>query len=71
MGFLNRTDAEIGYKFDVKNAIKSFFIIEKIKKYRKCPALIIEHDELNEIYLYRLFVSVVSVQKSLAFHWPD
>ena len=38
MGFLNRTGAEIGYKFD-KNAIKSFFIIEKVKKYRKCPAL--------------------------------
>ena len=30
VGFLNRTSAEIGYKFDFKNAIKSFFIIEKI-----------------------------------------
>ena len=38
MGFLNRTGAEIGYYFH-KKCIKSFFVIEKIKKYRKCPAL--------------------------------
>ena len=38
VGFLNRTGAEIGYSFD-KNAIKSYFIIEKIQKYLKCPAL--------------------------------
>ena len=39
VGFLNWTSAEIGYSFD-KKAIKSFFIIEKIKKkHRKCPAL--------------------------------
>ena len=39
VGFLNRTGEEIGYWFE-KNAIKSFFITEKIKKYRKCPALV-------------------------------
>ena len=39
MGFLNRTGAEMGYSFDKKNAIKSFFIIEEIQKYRKYPAL--------------------------------
>ena len=38
VGFLNRTGAEIGYQLDKKNAKKSF-IIEKIQKYRKCPAL--------------------------------
>ena len=36
VGFLNRTGAEIGYYLDKK----SFFIIEKIKKYLKCPALV-------------------------------
>ena len=36
--FLNWTSAEISFSFDIK-AIKSFFIIEKIQKYRKCPAL--------------------------------
>ena len=38
VGFLNRTGAEIGYQLD-KSAKKSFFIIEKMKKYRKCPPL--------------------------------
>ena len=38
VGFLDWTSAEIGYSFD-KKAINSFFIIEKIQKYRKCPAL--------------------------------
>ena len=31
--------AEIGYQLDKKKAKKSVFIIDKIKKYRKCPAL--------------------------------
>ena len=34
---MNRTGAEV-ISF-IKNAIESFFIIENIKKYRKCPAL--------------------------------
>ena len=38
VGFLNRTGAEIGYNF-IKNARKIIFLIGKIKKYRKCPAL--------------------------------
>ena len=41
MGFLNRTGAEIRYQLD-KSAKKSFFIIEKLKKYRKCPPLAID-----------------------------
>ena len=36
-GFLNRTGAEIGNL--IKNAKKSFFIIENILIYRKFPAL--------------------------------
>ena len=38
MGFLNRTGAEIGWQID-KKCEKSFFIVEKIEKYRKGPAL--------------------------------
>ena len=38
VGFLNGTGAEIGY-YLYKKCQKSLFIIEKIKKYRKCPAL--------------------------------
>ena len=38
VGFLNRSGAEIGYKLD-KKWKKIIFFIEKIKKYRKCPAL--------------------------------
>ena len=38
-GFLNRTDAERGYYNLIKDAKKLFFVIEKIQKYRKCPAL--------------------------------
>ena len=37
--FLYRTSAEIGNYLHRKCKNKSFFIIEKIKKYRKCPAL--------------------------------
>ena len=39
VGFLNRTGAEMGYYLDKK--CKKLIIIEKIKKYRKCPALYI------------------------------
>ena len=40
VGCLNRTGAEIGYYINlIKNAKKSFFIIEKIQKIPKCPAL--------------------------------
>ena len=45
MGFLSRTGAEIGYWLE-KNAKKSFFIIENIKKYRKCPALLTNQHNL-------------------------
>ena len=38
VGFLNRTGAEIGFK-RAKKCKQSFFIIEKIQKYRKSPAL--------------------------------
>ena len=38
VGFLNKTDAEIGYQF-YKKCNKIICIIEKIKKYLKCPAL--------------------------------
>ena len=38
MGFLDRTGAEIGCKLD-KKCKEIIFIIEKIQKYRKCPAL--------------------------------
>ena len=46
MGFLNRTGAEIGYYFH-KKCKKSFFVIEKIKKYRKRPALVLNSDVLS------------------------
>ena len=44
IGFLNRPGAEIEAEIAeiinlIKNANKSFFIIEKVQKYRKCPAL--------------------------------
>ena len=38
MGLLNRTGAEIDYQLE-KTSKKSFFIIEKILKNRKCPVL--------------------------------
>ena len=37
VGVLNRTGAEIGYQFE-KNAIKSFFSIEKINKIPQVPS---------------------------------
>ena len=46
VGFLNKTGAEIGFDF-IKSAKKTFFIIEKMKKYRKCPAL---HKWANVIF---------------------
>ena len=39
-GLLNKTGVEIGYSLD-KKCKKSFSIIENIKKYRKCPALVV------------------------------
>ena len=40
VGFLNRTGAKIGYKFDKKKAKNFWFIIEKFQKFRKCPPLL-------------------------------
>ena len=39
MDLLNRTGAEIGYYLYQNQCKKIIFITEKIKKYRKCPAL--------------------------------
>ena len=46
MSFLNRTGAEIGYYFDEK-CNKIIFSIEKIKKYRKWPALFFLNSEVG------------------------
>ena len=52
MGFLNRTGAEkVNF---IKNAKQNFSIIEKIKKYRKCPALL----DSRSIFEFRLVFNI-------------
>ena len=58
------TGTEIGYKLD-KNAIKSVFIIGKIKKYRKCPALIVYHDRTCDAEYLALLTHVERHRKIL------
>ena len=50
-GLLNRTGAEIGCQLD-KKCKNVIFIIEKIKKYQKCPALHpgLRHDEDHGVF---------------------
>ena len=47
VGFLNRTGAKIGYLL-YKKCKKTFYIIEKIKKYLKCPALLVAVQQFDK-----------------------